>query len=86
MKISVDYKVLSKAIRKFKEGKELNENEKDALEILIDASEGDYYPSEEEIEMQEIRARKLNEIDYHKNQELHQRLIDQCTVFENKFM
>ena len=85
MKIDVDYKELHSAIEKFKKGLKLYVSEEQALIQLIETTEGDYYPSKEDIELQASRVKRLKNIDYDKNPDLFNRISFECDEFENKF-
>lgn len=85
MKIDVDYKELHSAIEKFKKGLQLYVSEEQALIQLIEAAEGDYYPSKEESELQASRVKRLKNIDYDKNPDLFNKISSECDEFENKF-
>jgi glutamate racemase len=85
MKIKVDYNELRSAIEKFNKDLQLDVSEKKALVQLIEASEGDYYPSKEEYELQSNTVKQLDNVDPDKQPELYDRLLDTCTVYENKY-
>ncbi|WP_066500019.1 hypothetical protein [Abyssisolibacter fermentans] len=86
MKIDVDYEVLHNAIRKFRNGQELSDIEKKSLLILISATQDDYYPNEHEYNKQIERVRILKNLDYDKNRKKWNRIMEQCTIFENEYM
>ena len=85
MKINVDYNDLHEAIDKLKNGEEITTRDRNVLLELITSSEGDYYPTKEELKLQEYRVKKLDEIDFDKNRSLFDKIIEQCSEYENKY-
>lgn len=85
MKINVDYNDLHKAIDKLESCDEITSQDRSLLLKLITASEGDYYPTKEELKLQENRVKKLDEINFDKDRNLFDRIMEQCSEFENKY-
>lgn len=85
MKLNSDYRQLHNAIQKFKDDKELSNCEKECILELLNATEGDYYPTLQELEIQESRVEIVNGLDYDKNRKYIEKLLELSKEFENKY-
>lgn len=86
MKINVCYKELHQAVNKFSEGKPLTDKEREYILILIVASEGDYYPSREDLQAQEERSKELAKTDSNRNPERYSRMLKEYNEFKERYL
>lgn len=85
MKVDVDYEFLHEAIYKLKKGLFVNVLESSAIMKVLEACEGDYFPSIQELEKQKLNVQILRDIDYDKNRDRFNEVLEDCSDFENKY-
>lgn len=85
MKVNIDYNLLHDAIYNLQTGYELTKRQADAVLELCLACENDYYPSKEELQLQQKRISLLTESLYKSNKERYMSILSECIQFENKF-
>lgn len=85
MKVNADYNLIHRAIDSIKLGIPLEKSESKELVLLLNAVQGDYIPTKEEIAKQEVNIELINTIDIDKNREQWDRVYNQCRDFENKY-
>lgn len=89
MKIDVDYNMvhaLKDLLRVCKDGVELNGAQVNIVSKFLEATEGDLYPSREEIEAHAANCRLMDKTDPQKDPERWKWVSEEVTDFENKYL
>lgn len=89
---ALNYGILHSARKKLESGQKLTREEKDELLFFLEVTEGAYYPSEEELQNQIFRLKKLEEMAAVDNNEKDDEfwreftlILEQCNKFSNNF-
>lgn len=85
MKVNVDYDMVLDATDKLSQGKQMTVKETQEIVKVLKAVQGDYIPTREEMKLQQDTIERLDRVDPDKHPDAYNRLLDICTVFENKY-